>query len=445
MTCFNAIAYFLLLWGVKERAQPPTPSATKALPFVVSLRRLLSVEPYRMYLTMRIPMTILGLLPYMTLLYYCQNNMEIESIQSTLGMTQIIALVGALIATPTMTWLASKYGRRATLTGLLSVVGVLFLIALFLPFDTMPSLIYILAPFLGVCLALPYVIPDAMLGDIIDYDELLTGERNEAMYSMVETNMQQLVEILLSAAQLCMAAAGFENLAGCECGCGVSCEKMVGYDARWVCPGSIGYSCDGTVGATLFYEAEPAMVPCTKQNDGVKLVTALFMFGLPGLAGLLAILPIRRAIISPEQHEQIKSGIAALKANASAAVNDPLTGTKVVRPTNSPATLFPEHFTAWEWALGKQGAALSSLKLYLGSRLSAYLVVFISFVFVNRFVDSDAVLQISFWLLAFLIVLVPYDSLRFVATAYPPTGSSFQEFSRPGMPDEKVGGGYDNL
>ena len=40
--------------------------------------------------------------------------------------------------------------------------------------------------FLGVCLALPYVIPDAMLGDIIDYDELLTGERNEAMFTMVE-------------------------------------------------------------------------------------------------------------------------------------------------------------------------------------------------------------------------------------------------------------------
>ena len=45
--------------------------------------------------------------------------------------------------------------------------------------DRFPSLIYVIAPFLGACLAAPYVIPDAMLGDIIDYDELLTGERNE--------------------------------------------------------------------------------------------------------------------------------------------------------------------------------------------------------------------------------------------------------------------------
>ena len=59
---------------------------------------------------------------------------------------------------------------------------------------------------------MPTVIPDAMLGDIIDYDELMTGERNEGMYSMVETNVQQLVELLLGAATLSMAVAGFENL-----------------------------------------------------------------------------------------------------------------------------------------------------------------------------------------------------------------------------------------
>ena len=67
-----------------------------------------------------------------------------------------------------------------------------------------------------------------------------------------------------------MAVAGFDNLAGCECGCGVSCKKQVGYDARWVCPGSIGYACDGSVGATLFYQPEPEIAPCAVQNNGVK-------------------------------------------------------------------------------------------------------------------------------------------------------------------------------
>ena len=122
---------------------------------------------------------------------------------------------------------------------------------------------------------------------------------------MVETNVQQLVEIVLGAATMFMAVAGFDNLAGCECGCGVSCKKQVGYDARWVCPGSIGYACDGSVGAELFYQPEPAIAPCAVQNSGVKWVTAFFMFGLPGLAGILAIFPIRAAIISKEQHAAI--------------------------------------------------------------------------------------------------------------------------------------------
>ena len=56
------------------------------------------------------------------------------------------------------------------------------------------------------------------------------------MYSMVETNVQQLVEVVLGAATMAMAVAGFRNLSGCECGCGVSCAKHVGYAARWVCP-----------------------------------------------------------------------------------------------------------------------------------------------------------------------------------------------------------------
>ena len=37
------------------------------------------------------------------------------------------------------------------------------------------------------------------------------------MYSMIETNVQQLVEVVLGAATMLMAVAGFDNLAGCEC------------------------------------------------------------------------------------------------------------------------------------------------------------------------------------------------------------------------------------
>ena len=44
-----------------------------------------------------------------------------------------------------------------------------------------------MAFFIGFSLTLPFGLPDAMLADIIDYDELRTGLRNEGMYTVVET------------------------------------------------------------------------------------------------------------------------------------------------------------------------------------------------------------------------------------------------------------------
>ena len=69
------VAYALLLLFVKERHASPTPR--QDVPVPAAVRRLLANRPYRMYLLMRIPMTFLALLPYFTILYFCQNNLEL--------------------------------------------------------------------------------------------------------------------------------------------------------------------------------------------------------------------------------------------------------------------------------------------------------------------------------------------------------------------------------
>ena len=61
--------------------------------------------------------------------------MEIESVSSLFGNTQIIAILGALLTTPLMAWSADKYGRSLTLTVILGSVGTLFLMAFFIPFS----------------------------------------------------------------------------------------------------------------------------------------------------------------------------------------------------------------------------------------------------------------------------------------------------------------------
>ena len=52
-------------------------------------------------------------------------------------------------------------------------------------------------PFLqGLSFAITSVVPDALLSDVIDYDELHAGTRREGMYVVLETTVGQLMEIV---------------------------------------------------------------------------------------------------------------------------------------------------------------------------------------------------------------------------------------------------------
>lgn len=60
MTVVNLLALVLLAWGVQER---PLRTKASSKPFLVSLYRLFTTRQYRFYLVMRVPMTVLALLP----------------------------------------------------------------------------------------------------------------------------------------------------------------------------------------------------------------------------------------------------------------------------------------------------------------------------------------------------------------------------------------------
>jgi len=217
-----------------------------------------------------------------------------------------------------------------------------------------------------------------------------------------------------------MATAGFEALSGCECGCGVSCNRAVGYDhARWVCPTSIGYACSSELGATLFYQPEPDMAPCAEQNTSVRWVTAFFMFGLPGICGILAVVPARQSVIPRDVHQKIIAGIEALNADPNAVVEDPLIGGQVVRPANTAESMYHEQFSLYERTLAQRG----KLVAYLGGRLGLYASVIIVLISVNAVFFSHPLIQVSCWGFALFIVLVPLDSVRiFAASRGPPAG-----------------------
>ena len=224
-------SWALLLWGVAERKVKVEAAETETplVPFTAAVMRMLRCPPYRWYLLMKVPISFLGALPFQLLLLFFQNTMRMEAFSSLYLYTSVVALLGGFVSVPLQLSMSERIGRKRTLTILLAILSTVFLLASLVPFSAHPMALLPVSFCLGVCLTLPTTIPDAILGDIIDYDELLTGTRSEAMFTTVETNIDSGIEhIVLTAAQLCMALAGYTALGGCECGCGVSC-KVPGY------------------------------------------------------------------------------------------------------------------------------------------------------------------------------------------------------------------------
>lgn len=175
---------------------------------------------------------------------------------------------------------------------------------------------------LAVGASVSNVVPEAMLADIIDYDELISGERREGMYVILETSVMQLLEIVgNSIPQLLLASVGYKSNGGCSCGCGVACP--VEYH-RWNCPSDIGYACPG--GEPLF--GDPSrQPPCTVQPEGVRHVIGGFFNLAPCIFFLLATFVALYAPIDAKTHTEI---IAATKRRRSGqAVTDPVSGRRL--------------------------------------------------------------------------------------------------------------------
>lgn len=191
-------------------------------------------------------------------------------------------LVFGVLFTPGLACLMDKkFDKRTVLLGICVMGGVLLTSATFTHVDLM--MLFAFALPLGVGLSGSQLIPDALLGDIVDCDELHTGERNEGVCTIVETNLQQWIEIPAGVVPLMwLGMQRYENNAGCSCGCGVVCPDDC---LRWNCSehilGDVGHACGNTPDSSLFFQNHDA--PCTQQNDDVEWVLRICAFLIPGV------------------------------------------------------------------------------------------------------------------------------------------------------------------
>ena len=265
----------------------------------------------------------------------------------------------------------------------------------------------------GLGAVVSFMVMDSMLADCIDYDAMRTGRRAEAVYTVAETNLQQLVEVFGGTLPLCMmAAVGFENNGGCECGCGVKCTQSY---HRWSCPGDIGYACTDDFDAALIFGDQARIAPCVVQSsDGVVWVVRFFMLGLPGLLFIWATLAASRYQITKTTHELI---IAATEEfQSSGAAVDPLTNLPIERTHTTPQSIRLEHFWPSERMRAERAGSLSAgIRGPLTTRLAVWLSVLLIILVAAFATSGDAqgyTISLGAVVAASILALIPYDAAR---------------------------------
>jgi GPH family glycoside/pentoside/hexuronide:cation symporter len=94
----------------------------------------------------------------------------------------ILSLVMTGLFSPVAKWLADKINKGPAYAFGLSLAALTFVLAfLFLPHEPTPW-VYAVAVVLGISFSTQWVIPFAMMPDIMEYDEKLTGKRREGIY-----------------------------------------------------------------------------------------------------------------------------------------------------------------------------------------------------------------------------------------------------------------------
>lgn len=101
------------------------------------------------------------------------------------GHTGLLQTVSGLVAIAIITWVATKIGKRRAffISTSISMVGYGLKWVCYTPDN--PWLILLPAPFLSFGLAGLFTLMSSMVADVVDFDELNTGERREGMYGSI--------------------------------------------------------------------------------------------------------------------------------------------------------------------------------------------------------------------------------------------------------------------
>lgn len=440
---WGIVAVTQLLVGIKERPAKDEAKTPVVVPIVPEVSRMAMNMPYRMYLYLRCPLNLSSLMPTNLLSYYIKFVMGREGYIGIQSIGSMIFLFAAVSAIRPLVMLGRKFLKQRVLACVVLVQGCMLSILFILPgsvLNAAPWLLFILMASVGVTNAAMQVIPDPLLADIIDYHELRTGDRSEGMYTVMETNLVQLVEIVGGVLPLLVFdATGYQGNGGCTCGCGISCVKEGMPFARWHCPNDVGFSCTGDLGTDLLFGGDRT-APCTFQSSSVEWMIKLFFAGIPAICSFLALYPMWYFPITPKTSTKVLKELDKRANDPEYVCNDPILGGKIKLPTNSDQELFREHFSLWERtkASGVDNPT-RILKKIVGGQIFIIVAIGVVLAVITLATQQPEMLTLANTLGSALFLFLCLHTCRFRALRNP-VSSDFRVSVQPGEPDPSTVG-----
>ncbi|WP_071517349.1 MFS transporter [Geitlerinema sp. PCC 9228] len=211
---FAIVPTYFSIWGTyprfqKVRYQQP-PQDAKRLPFKQQVKTILSNRPYLLVIGIYLCSWLAAQLTASILPYFVVNWMKLS--ENHLVQAAIAVQGTALAAVFGWSVIGRRFGKK-----IVYLLGVpLWLIAqvglLLLQPDSV-GWMYFFAVMVGIGLSTAYLVPWSMFPDVVDYDELLTGERREGIFYGFTVFLEKLgTAIALFLVGRILAIAGFISI-----------------------------------------------------------------------------------------------------------------------------------------------------------------------------------------------------------------------------------------
>ncbi|MFZ5918957.1 MAG: MFS transporter [Chloroflexota bacterium] len=166
----------------------PTGTLSEPLPAVKSLKATLSNRPFALVMGLYLLSWTAASILAAALVYFANYYLGVPD---QANYFVLIAQGAAILFIPLVVWLARQLDkRRAFILG--SASWILVLLGIFFVQPSQVTLAYVLAGLSGFGIATAYVVPWSMVPDIIEYDELKTGQRREGSYYAFASFFQKL-------------------------------------------------------------------------------------------------------------------------------------------------------------------------------------------------------------------------------------------------------------